>query len=386
MLSTPAVLSTLIYLDNAASTPMAPEVWEAMAPWLQAHYGNPSSTHAWGRKLRNAIEESRRTIAGHLGAQPGEIYFTSGGTEADNLAIRGAVAAYGLTHIVSAPTEHHAVTHPIEELAEAGMVQVHWLQVDPHGHIDLGELEDVLARAPRSLVSLMYGNNEIGTLHELAAIGEICTRYDALLHSDTVQAMGHLKLNFQSLPVHMATASAHKFYGPKGVGFLYLRKGTRVPPMITGGGQERNLRAGTENVPGIVGMAHALDRCYRDLEAKNAHLEQLKAHFRAGLEARFPGLRIHGDPARSLPTVLNVGFPGEGDDPMLLFHLDLRGIAASGGSACNSGANTGSHVLRAIGVPDAAQARAVRFSFGWQNTLAELDLALEAVADILAPA
>ena len=365
---------------------MAPDVWEVMRPWLQEFHGNPSSTHAWGRKLRNAIEDSRRTIAGHLGAQPGEIYFTSGGTEADNLAIRGAVAAYGLRQIISAPTEHHAVTHPIEELAATGQVQAHWLQVDAQGHIDLAELEAVLARSPRSLVSLMHGNNEIGTLHDLVAIGEVCARYEALLHTDTVQTMGHLALDFRELPVHFATASGHKFYGPKGVGFLYLRKGLRIPPLLTGGGQERNLRAGTENVPGIVGMAHALDRCYGQLDTKTAHLQALKAHFWAGLEAQFPGLRLHGDPQRSLPTVLNVGFPGSDEDPLLLFHLDLQGVAASGGSACSSGAQAGSHVLRAIGVSPAQQTRAVRFSFGWQNTLAELDEALEVLRHILVPA
>ncbi|GAB4426609.1 MAG: cysteine desulfurase family protein [Bacteroidia bacterium] len=374
-----------VYLDNAASTPLSPEAFEAMRPYLLEQYGNPSSTHAHGRALRHAIEQSRRTIAQCLGASPSELVFTSGGTEADNIAILGTVQGLGIGHAISARTEHHAVLHPLEELAAAGLLEVHWLDVDAQGHIDLVQLQDLLARLPRCLVSLMYGNNETGTLHDVQQIGTLCRAHDAVFHSDTVQAMGHLPIDLAQLPIDLLTASAHKFYGPKGCGFLYVRKGLKLAHLMSGGGQERNLRPGTEYVPGIVGMARALAHCYETLDTKNAHLRDLKQYMQAGLLARFPGVVFNGDmtPEGSLPTVLNAALPGGEDDCMLLFNLDLRGVSASGGSACGAGALMGSHVLHAQGLPAGRIQHSIRFSFGVQNQREDIDYALAQLQEIV---
>lgn len=374
-----------VYLDNAASSPLATEVFDHMKPYFLEFQGNPSSTHSHGRHLRNAIEEARRVIASGLKVSPSEIFFTSGGTEADNTAIMGAVKSHHIQHIVSARTEHHAVTHTIEHLEAAGKVSVTWLAVDAKGHIDLAELEEVVAHTPHTLVSLMHGNNEIGTLHDIAAIGEICRRHKALFHSDTVQTMGNIGLDFSLIPVDFAAASAHKFYGPKGAGFMFVRKGVKIPALIHGGGQERNMRAGTENVAFIVGMACALDHCNQTLTHKTAHILDLKTYMKAQLQSQIPGVRFNGetDPLRSLPSVLNTTFPCGEEDAMLLFHLDLAGISASGGSACSSGALMGSHVLREIGADKETLLNSVRFSFGVQNTKEEIDLVVETVKKLV---
>ncbi|MEL6135018.1 MAG: cysteine desulfurase family protein, partial [Bacteroidota bacterium] len=338
------------------------------------------------RTLKNAMEQARRDIAQCLNVRPLEIYFTSGGTESDNLAIKGAVEGYQLTHIISSPIEHHAVTHPIEELEKEGKVTVTWLTVDDKGHISLQELESALKNNPRSLVSLMHGNNEIGTVYDIVAIGKLCRTYDALFHSDTVQTLGKLPLDVQELEVDFLTASAHKFYGPKGVGFLYVRKGIALPPLVTGGGQERSLRPGTENIPAIVGMAAALKRAYARMETSQQIERDLKSYLVEQLEAHFPGIRFNGetDPALCLPNVINVTFPGSGD-PMLLFNLDLRGIAASGGSACSSGATVGSHVLNHIGVKPEEMPRSVRISVGKTNQKSDVDVLVRALQEILMP-
>lgn len=372
-----------IYFDNAASTPLDPSVFEQMKPYFLDFTGNPSSTHAYGRDLRNAIEQARRSIAGHLNCQPYELYFTSGGTEADNTAILGAVQQ-GYRHIITTRIEHHAVTHPVEHLEAAGQVSATWLQVDREGHIDLAELEATLQAHPQSLVCLMHGNNEIGTVYDLEAIGNLCRAHGALFHSDTVQTMGNLSLDLARTPVDFITASAHKFNGPKGIGFLYVRKGVRIPPLISGGGQERDLRAGTENLPAIMGLRFALDKAYGDLAAKQAHLRGLKARMRSQLEAAFPSIQFNGDPREeyALPTVLSLSFPVD-EDLMLLFNLDLLGVAASAGSACNSGAVQGSHVLQQIGASEGAVRNTVRFSFGLQNTAAEVDQVVEHLRQIL---
>lgn len=375
-----------IYFDNAASTPLDPEVFAHMQPYFLEFQGNPSSTHAYGREQRHAIEQARRQVAQHLGCQPYEIYFTSGGTEADNTAILGAVAGLGVQHIITTRIEHHAVTHPVEQLARQGQVAVTWLSVDRQGHIDLAELAAALAAHPHSLVCLMHGNNEIGTVYDLDAVGQLCQAHGAYFHSDTVQSMGNLPLNLGRTPLHFATASAHKFNGPKGIGFLFVRKGVLLPPLLSGGGQERDLRAGTENLPAIMGLAFALDKAYRQLAAKTTHLRDLQGYLRQRLTAAFPDLIVNGDPdpTRSLPTVLNVSFPVE-EDLMLLFNLDLAGIAASAGSACNSGALQGSHVLQQLGATPGAVRNTVRFSFGRQNTREEVDYVVACLQEILAP-
>jgi cysteine desulfurase len=363
-----------IYFDNAASTPLDPEVLAHMLPYFQDFQGNPSSTHAYGRTQRHAIEQARRQIAQHLHCQPYELYFTSGGTEADNTAILGAVAGLGVTHIITTRIEHHAVTHPVEHLEAQGRVSVTWLSVDRRGHIDLDELEAALQAHPKSLVCLMHGNNEIGTVYDLAAIGQRCQAHGAYFHSDTVQSMGNLPLNLGELPLDFATASAHKFNGPKGIGFLFVRKGLMISPLLSGGGQERDLRAGTENLPAIMGLAFALNKAYTQLDEKTTHLRDLQGYLRQRLLTTFPDIQINGDPdpTRSLPTVLNVSFPVE-EDLMLLFALDLAGVAASAGSACNAGALQGSHVLQQIGASPGAVRNTVRFSFGRQNTREEVD-------------
>lgn len=379
-----------VYLDNAASAPLDPEVLEVMVPLMLAA-GNPSSTHAHGRDQRSAVETARKTIAQCLGCSPSEIYFTSGGTEADNTAIYGAVRRYGLTHIISTAIEHHAVTHPIEDLEAAGTAHVTWLKVDEKGHISLAELEEALTNNPRSLVSLMHANNEIGTVHDIVAIGELCKKYNALFHCDTVQTLGHLPLNLASVNVHYVTGAAHKFYGPKGIGFLFIRKGFPLPPLVNGGAQERNMRAGTENVAGIVGMAHALKKCVDHLDEKTAYLLELKSYAMTQLQANVPGVSFNGDtdPAHANPTVLNFSLPIDENDlllsGMLIFRLDLEGVSVSAGSACSSGATQGSHVLNSLGLPPSRSINAIRMSFSGNNTREEVDFAIAAIVKVLNP-
>ncbi|MEM9932076.1 MAG: cysteine desulfurase family protein [Bacteroidota bacterium] len=377
------MVSKHIYLDHAASSPMDKEVLEKMIPFLSSQFGNPSSTHAHGRALRTAIETSRRTVSKLLGVSPSEIFFTSGGTEADNTAIRGAVNQ-GVKHIITSPIEHHAVTHTVECLEKEGLISATYLSVDMHGHVSLEALEEELAQSPPSLVALMHGNNEIGTLYDLKAIGEICQKYDALFLSDTVQTIGKVPMNLSEIPVHFATASAHKFNGPKGVGFLYSQKGSSISPLLCGGSQERNMRAGTENVAAIVGMAFAFEKSIGHMEEKRAHLGRLRSYMKESLLSQFPSVVFNGDQreASSLPTLLNVGFPST-DDLMLLFQLDIAGISASGGSACNSGAVAGSHVLASIGCAPEVTKNSVRFSFGSENTIEEIDYVLNTLKSIL---
>ena len=370
-----------IYLDHAASTPLDPEVFEYMHSYFLDFTGNPSSTHAYGREQRSAIEDARRRLASLLNCKPYEIYFTSGGTEADNTVIQGSVAL-GIKHIITTRIEHHAVTHPVEHLEHEEKITATWLSVDRKGHIDLAELENALKAHPGSLVCLMHGNNEIGTLYDLHAIGELCHAYNARFHSDTVQTIGQIRLNLAEIPVDFITASAHKFNGPKGTGFLYVRKGVQLPALISGGGQERELRAGTENLPGIMGLTFALEKTYQNIETKQQTALGFKNYLRDQLAQTFPEVEFNGDPEHSLPNILNVSFPVE-EDLMLLFNLDLGGIAASAGSACNSGALQGSHVLQQIGASDGAIRNTVRFSFGMGTTQSDLDEAVSQLKSIL---
>lgn len=373
-----------IYLDNAASTPMDPEVVDYMIPFLKDFYGNPSSIHDHGRKLRAIIEKARKEIAEMIGASPAEIFFTSGGTEADNIAIKGVIKGLGIKNVVSTKIEHHAVTHPIEGCEKEG-INVTWLDVDPQGRPDLEQLDAVLENQEQSLVCLMHANNELGTLLDFERAGEICQKHNAIFHSDTVQSISNVKYNLSESPVSFITAAAHKFYGPKGVGFLYMKSGINIPSLICGGAQERNIRAGTENVAAIAAMAFALKKCYSNFEKKNAQLRELKYYMKQGLESRFSGVRFNGDISEegSIPTVLNVAFPNDGSESMLLFNLDISGISASGGSACTSGSNVGSHVLRGIGCEPNRAANSIRFSFGVQNTKEEIDETLEKLASFV---
>ena len=364
-----------VYLDNAATTPLDPEVIEAMLPVMRNDFGNPSSSHAFGRKVKAHIETSRKTIAKLLNVSPAEIIFTSGGTEADNTAIRSSVELMGVRHIITSPIEHHAVLHTVEELAHSGAVQMHLVNLLPDGHVDLQHLEALLKSHQNVLVSLMHGNNEVGNLLDIEAVSQLCRQNNALFHCDTVQTMAHYAFDFKALDLDFAVGAAHKFNGPKGVGFLYYNKRNKIRPLITGGAQERELRAGTENVYGIVGLAKAMEIAYRDLTKKQAHIKGLKNYFIEQVKAEFPSIQFNGDTAgRSLYTVLSLAFPPEVSSDILLFSFDLQGIAVSGGSACSSGSNTGSHVIRGIGKHlDCAP---VRFSFGKHNTKAEVDYVL----------
>ncbi len=361
-----------IYLDNAATTRIHPEVLEAMIPVLQHQFGNPSSIHAFGRETRSLIEAARKTVAKLMHASPAEFFFTSGGTEANNTAIRCGIKDLGITHAISSPIEHHAVIHTLEELEKQGIITLSLVKTDSKGHIDLNHLELLLKEHPRSFVSLMHANNETGTITPIEKVGELCRKYKAVFHCDTVQTMAHCHHDLSALPVDFITCAAHKFHGPKGVGFLYVNHRIKIQPFITGGAQERNMRGGTENVYGIVGLAKALEIAYRDFDKDLAHIRELKTYMADRLVAEMPGVTFNGDiSAGNLDTVLNVSFPPSEAAEMLLFNLDIAGIAASGGSACSSGSETGSHVLRALNSDPTRPS--VRFSFSRFNTKDEID-------------
>jgi cysteine desulfurase len=368
-----------VYLDNAATTPMDDRVIEAMLPFMRGHFGNPSSVHSHGREVRTAIEKARKKVAELLQASPSEIFFTSGGTEADNTALVCGIESHGIQHAITSPLEHHAVLHTLEMLAKKGQVNLSLLEVNEKGEIDLAQLEELLKKNPKSLVSLMQGNNEIGNLNDLERIGQMTQAHGAFFHSDTVQTMGHYSHDLSTLPVDALVAGAHKFHGPKGVGFLYVRKDKKIHPFIHGGAQERNMRGGTENVIGIIGLAKALEISLEELAAHRSHIENLKGYFIQKLGQEIPGITFNGcsaDLQKSLYTVLSVSLPpSEANRGMLLFHLDLEGISASGGSACSSGASVGSHVMRALQHP--ADRDVVRFSFSRFTTMEEIDYTLE---------
>lgn len=371
-----------IYFDNAATTPLHPEAVEVMVRAMTELYGNPSSMHALGRMARTELEKARRGVAKHLNCSPAEIFFTSGGTEADNMAIRCSVHDLGVTHIISSKIEHHAVTHTLDLIEQDGQAKVSYVRLTENGHIDLAHLEQLLQEKGRALVTLMHGNNEIGNMLDLHAVGELCTNYDAYFHSDTVQTVGYFPIDLQKVNIHFIVGAAHKFNGPKGVGFIYVRAGTGLKPLIQGGAQERNMRGGTENIYGAMGLARALDLACLDLDAKEKYIRSLKAYMVEQLKAHIPGVRFNGDyNGNSLYTVLSVSFPAHDKGEMLLFNLDIAGICASGGSACSSGSNVGSHVLSNLNVDSSRHN--IRFSFGKQNTLSEVDYAVEQLKQIL---
>jgi cysteine desulfurase len=372
-----------IYLDNAATTPLDSEVFEAMKPFMLEDYGNPSSIHSHGRKVRAAIESSRKKIAELLNCTPGEIIFTSGGTEADNTLIISGINTYNIKHAISSPIEHHAVTHTLETMEKQGTIKLHHVNLDANGHVDLNHFEELLKQHPNALVSLMHANNEIGNLLDIKRAGELSDKYNAFFHSDTVQTMGHYRHDMKELHVCGMTAGAHKFHGPKGTGFMYIRKGRKIEQFIHGGAQERNMRGGTENTYGIIGLAKALEIAYRDMDEHKNYIVGLKARMIEKLKQEIPGVTFHGDSAnldRSLYTVLNVSLPESEENDMLLFNLDLQGISASGGSACSSGASTGSHVLGAL-YPGSKRG-AVRFSFSKYNTPEEIDFVVAKLAEM----
>ncbi len=369
-----------IYLDNAATTPLDNNVIETMYAVMKDHFGNPSSTHAHGRKVKSIIEECRGNISKILNCKPSEIFFTSSGTEADNLALRGSVNQLGIKTIITSPIEHHAVLHTAEELHKNGLVELKLVNITPQGYVDTNHLNELLSESENCLVSLMHANNEIGNMIDIDEIGSICRKYNAYFHCDTVQTMGNFHFDLSKNLVDFICGAAHKFNGPKGVGFIYINKEAKISPLITGGAQEREMRGGTENVYGIAGMTKALELSYSTLEVKTKNFKSLKTKMMDRLKNEFTDIQFNGDPeGNSLYTVLSVSFPQSEMGSLLLFNLDLKGISASGGSACSSGAVGGSHVIQQI-APNTNRTT-VRFSFGKYNTEADIDRTVETLKE-----
>ena len=370
-----------VYLDNAATTPLDKEVFEAMTPYLFENYGNPSAQHGHGRAAREAIEKSRATIAYLLNALPEEIIFTSGGTEADNMAIISAVECGGIDHVITTKFEHQAVLQTLTALKKKHDTRVSFIRHDKQGNLDLQHLEYLLRTNTRNLVSVMHANNEIGNLNDIEQIGELCERYRAIFHTDTVQTMGHYHFDLQKLKVNFLAASAHKFHGPKGVGFLYCRKGTRLTKLLHGGGQEGRQRAGTENVPGIVGLSKALQVAYFNRDDDTRHIQHLKNTLIGRLKELLPEVKFNGNSAsagKSLFTVLSVKLPAILPGKSLMKYLDEQQISVSGGSACCAGGE--SHVLKAIGIEPGYDT--IRFSFSKFNDKSEIDYVAEKLAAV----
>ena len=374
---------TRIYFDNAATTPLDVEVLDAMMPYLTTHFGNPSSIYSYGRETRLAVENARKQVAKILGAKPAEIFFTSGGTESSNTAIHAAINDLGCRRIITSAIEHHATLHTVQALEKEKEITVSYVKVLPDGHVDLENLEELLqASDKKCLVTLMHANNEIGNLSDIHAIGNLCKQYGAVFHSDTVQTVGHFPFDLRNTPVHFITGAAHKFHGPKGIGILYINENIKVHPFINGGSQERNMRAGTENLYGIVGFAKALQLANDNYERDSRYINELKLYMADCLQKEIPSITFHGDPfGESLYTVLNVGLPQTDKTDILLFNLDIHHICASGGSACTSGASQGSHVISAIYTDK--DVVAVRFSFSKHNTKEEVDSVVSTLKKLL---
>ncbi len=371
-----------VYLDNAATTPLDPEVMKEMCKVMENTYGNPSSIHSHGREARTLIERSRKTVANLLGTSPSEIFFTSSGTEADNMAIRCGIVDHNIKHAITSRIEHHAVIHTFEALEKAGAIKLSFVNLDSKGNIDYEHLETLLKDNERSFVSIMHANNEIGTLSDIERIGDLCETHNAIYHCDTVQTMGHYKHDLSKLKAHFVVCSAHKLHGPKGVGFLHINHRIKIKPLIYGGAQERNMRGGTENIYGIVGLAKALEMAYAEMEQHQQYIQGLKTYMINQLKESITGIEFNGEieSDRSLYTVLNVSFPEMEMADMLLFNLDIAGISASGGSACSSGSDIGSHVLTAIGASPSRPS--VRFSFSKSTTKDEIDYTVAKVREL----
>ncbi len=377
-----------VYLDNAATTQVRPEVIEKMQQALADCFGNPSSTHAFGRTARTAIEQARKTIAKYLNAQPSEIIFTSGGTEADNMILRSAVRDLGVETIITSKIEHHAVLHTAEALSEEFGTRMDFVEIDSFGNPDLKHLDQLLKEDnSKKLVSLMHINNEIGNKIDVAAIARICKENAALFHSDTVQSIGHYSWDVAEIPIDFMVAAAHKFHGPKGVGFAYIRKNSGLKPLILGGSQERGYRAGTEAYHNIVGLEAAIIAAYENLETESIYIRDLKSYFIKRIN-EIPGVAFNGhsgDIDKSTYTLVNLRLPfDEQKSLMLLFHLDLKGIACSKGSACQSGSEGGSHVLTAILSEEELNKPSIRFSFSKYNTREDIDYVVEVLKEFAA--
>ncbi|WGD34332.1 cysteine desulfurase family protein [Olleya sp. YS] len=376
-----------VYFDSAATTQLRPEVIEKMTRVMHDCYGNASSTHSFGRNAKAMVEQARKTVASYLNVSASEIIFTSGGTEADNLALLSAVRDLGVKKIITSRIEHHAVLYTVQQLEREYGIVVKYVDLDDNGHVDYNHLEELLQSSKKTLVSLMHVNNEIGNVLDIKRVGELCKANDAMFHSDTVQSVGHYKLDLQEISIDFMAVSAHKFHGPKGVGFAFVRKNSGLKPLIFGGEQERGYRAGTEAVHNIVGLEEALKLAYDNLEEEKAYIIDLKKYFIQQLQANFPEVTFNGSCAnfeKSSYTVLNVCLPIAPEKaPILLFQLDLKGIACSKGSACQSGSAKGSHVLSQILCYEDMQKPSLRFSFSKFNTKDEVDYVIEVLKEFV---
>lgn len=372
-----------IYFDNAATTSLDKEVLDVMLPYMTTHFGNPSSIYSYGRESRLAIETARKTVAKLLNAHPGEIFFTSGGTESNNTAILSAIRDLGCRHIITSPIEHHAVLHTVEHYDHSGEVTSSYVKLFSNGHVDIDDLENQLKdHEDRCLVTLMHANNEIGNLLDINAVGALCKKYNAIFHSDCVQTVGHYPLDFRKTPVHFISAAGHKFHGPKGVGLLYVNDNVKIKPFIFGGGQERNMRAGTENLYGIIGFAKALEIATANYEKESEYIQSLKTYMIEQLRNKIKGVSFNGDAeGKCLYTVLSAAFPKTERSEMILFNLDINHICVSGGSACSSGADQGSHVIRAIN--NNPNLVTVRFSFSKYNKKEEVDTVVATLKELI---
>ena len=374
-----------VYLDNAATTPIDTAVIDKITEVMRHSYGNPSSTHQFGRKARTIVEEARKSIAKQFNVTASEIVFTAGGSEADNLILRNAVENLGIEHIISSKIEHHAVLHQVEAIAKEFNLVVSYVNLNGKGEVDYEHLETLLkGSTKKTLVSLMYINNEIGNILDIKKVCDFCTSNAALFHSDTVQAIGHYEIDLQKTPIDFMVASAHKFHGPKGVGFAIIKKGFGIKPMLIGGEQERGARAGTENVHNIAGMQLALEIAIENLTHDKQYIGNLKTYFIDELNRLDADISFNGCSSvmeSSSYLIVNTRFPK--DFPMFLFSLDLKGIAASGGSACQSGSNQGSHVLNTILKPDEAEKTSVRFSFSKFTTKEDLDYTIQVIKELI---
>ena len=366
-----------VYFDNAATTAIREEVINSMMTVAANNYGNPSSTHTFGRSSKALIERSRKTIAKYLNVSSGEIVFTSGGTEADNIALQCSVFHLGISHIITSKIEHHAVLHTVEALEKSQNIKISYVNVNADGSIDYNHLEELLQNNVKTLVSLMLVNNEIGNILDVKKVGNLCKVNNALFHCDAVQYIGHYNLDLSEINIDFLASSAHKFHGPKGVGFMYIRKNSGLKPLILGGEQERGLRAGTEAVHNIVGMETAINLAYDNLQEEKKYISSLKSYFINELKKSIPGVKFNGLSGQSeysTYTLVNVCLPFTSEQgQVLLFQLDLKGIACSKGSACQSGSLKGSHVLSEILSDDDMQKPSIRFSFSIYNTKEEID-------------
>jgi len=372
-----------VYFDNAATTPISKKVLDKMIPYMEDGFGNPSSIHKRGREIKSVIEKSRSKVADILSCEPGEIFFTSGGTEADNMFIINTVLEKKIDTIITSKVEHHAVLHCCDYLNKTQNINIKYVSITDNGEVDLDDLEKITSNNKNSLVSLMHGNNEIGNINDLKAISKICEKNNVVFHSDTVQTVGHYAIDLNKINIQGIVGSAHKFHGPKGIGFLYLNNKHKISPFIHGGAQERNMRGGTENVYGIVGLSEALTLAYENMATHKEKIIALKSHMIESLKQKVKGVKFNGlssDLDNSLYTVLNASIPNVDDQQMFLFNLDINNIAASAGSACSSGSDSGSHVLKEIKTEEGFVN--VRFSFSKYNSIEEVDYVINKIVEI----